>query len=124
MSITRLDHYNFDTALPEETIRFYTEVLGLVNAPERRPDFGVDGTWILVGEHPAIHVNFVATPRGGSDTGAIDHIAFQATDSAPLEAAFRQHGIDFKRIDHPAIPLTQLFARDPNGIRIEINVPG
>ena len=45
MPIDRLDHYNIATSRPEETLRFYCDGLGLVNDPDRRPDFGVPVLW-------------------------------------------------------------------------------
>lgn len=59
MKLSKLEHYNIETVKPEQTVRFYTEVLGLENAPHRRPDVGQPGTWIYVGDVAAIHINFV-----------------------------------------------------------------
>lgn len=123
MGITRLDHYNFETSDPAATRRFYCDILGLTEAPELRPNGSDRGTWILVGDHPAIHINFVDDARTGA-TGAIDHIAFEAADADKFEAAFQQHDLDYKKVDRPHLKLIQLFLMDPNQIRIEINIRG
>lgn len=121
MGITRLDHYNFATANPDATLHFYCNILGLVNAPEQRPVSDRDGTWILVGGHPAIHINFIDDANAGS-TGAIDHIAFEASDADKFENTFKEHGLDYKKVERPHINLTQFFLMDPNQIRIEMNI--
>jgi catechol 2,3-dioxygenase-like lactoylglutathione lyase family enzyme len=123
VQLSRLDHYNIETTKPEETVAFYTDVLGLVNAPERRPPFGRPGTWILVGDHPAIHVNFVDDDRVGP-TGAIDHVAFEGSDYAGYRARFDALGLPYDVADSPDVDLHQLWVRDPNNIRIEINIRG
>ena len=119
MTLTRLDHYNIETVLPEETVTFYTEVLGLTNAPERRPDVPQPGTWLLVGDHPAVHVNFVDQDRGGR-TGSIDHVAFVGSGFDATRARLDQHGATYDVVESPH--LKQIFVVDPNGIRIEINI--
>ena len=123
MKVIRLDHYNIETVRPEETVRFYTEVLGLRNAPEQRPAAGIPGTWIAIGEHPAIHVNFVAEDQAGK-TGAIDHVAFEASGYEAYEANFQKHGVSYEKVERPEIGLCQLYVVDPNGVRIELNIRG
>ncbi len=123
MGITRLDHYNFATSDPDATLHFYCDILGLTNAPERRPKSDREGTWILIGDHPAIHINFLSDARTGT-TGAIDHIAFEASDADKFEALFQQHGIEYEKVDRPQLKLIQFFLMDPNQIRIEMNIRG
>lgn len=121
MALHRLDHYNIETVLPEETVRFYTQVLGLTNAPERRPSLDQPGTWILVGGHPAIHVNFVDDDRGGP-TGPIDHVAFEGSGFDETCAHLTALGASYETVLSPQFDLKQVFIFDPNGVRIEINI--
>ena len=121
MTLHRLDHYNIETVLPEETVAFYTEVLGLTNAPERRPPVGQPGTWILVGDHPAIHVNFVGEDRSGP-TGSIDHIAFQGSGYEEMRSRLAESGASYEVVESPQFDLKQIFVMDPNGVKIEINI--
>lgn len=123
MTLTRLDHYNIETVLPEETVSFYTDVLGLTNAPERRPAVPQPGTWLLVGDHPAVHVNFVEIDRAGV-TGSIDHVAFEGSGYDEMRARLDDHGIDHEAVESPQFDLKQIFVFDPNGVRIEINIRG
>jgi catechol 2,3-dioxygenase-like lactoylglutathione lyase family enzyme len=121
VTLHRLDHYNIETVLPEETVAFYTEVLGLTNAPERRPAVAQPGTWLLVGDHPAIHVNFVDVDRAGS-TGSIDHVAFEGSGFDDMLAHLTALGTSHEVVESPQFNLKQIYIVDPNGVRIEINI--
>jgi catechol 2,3-dioxygenase-like lactoylglutathione lyase family enzyme len=123
MKITKLEHYNIETVRPDETVRFYSEVLGLENAPHRRPDVGRPGTWIFVGDTAAIHINFVEVDQAGK-TGAIDHVAFEGRDYRGFCAHLRGLGVPFETVESPQFDLAQIYLIDPNGIRIEINIRG
>jgi catechol 2,3-dioxygenase-like lactoylglutathione lyase family enzyme len=123
MKLNKLEHYNIETVKPDETVTFYTKALGLVNAPEKRPNVGRPGTWIFVGDVPAIHVNFNDVDKSGK-TGAIDHVAFDGNDYAGFCRHLTELGISFETVESPAIDLAQIYVIDPNGIRIEINIRG
>jgi catechol 2,3-dioxygenase-like lactoylglutathione lyase family enzyme len=56
------------------------------------------------------------------DTGAVDHIAFNGSDYEEIAARLRRNGIEAIENTVPGVGLRQLFVRDPNGVRIEINV--
>ena len=123
MALSRLDHYNIETVLPDETVAFYTDVLGLTNAPERRPAVSQPGTWLLVGDHPAVHVNFVDHDRAGV-TGSIDHVAFVGSGYDEMRARLDQLGVAHEVVESPQFDLKQIYVFDPNGVRIEINIRG
>ncbi len=123
MALQRLDHYNLETVRPDDTIAFYCDVLGCVNAPERRPAVPVPGTWLLVDDHPAIHVNFVEQDRA-APTGAIDHVAFEASGYLEMCGHLRELDIDFDTVESPQFDLLQIYVVDPNQIRVEINIRG
>lgn len=123
MGLQRLDHYNIETVRPDETVRFYCEVLGCVNAPERRPAVPVPGTWLLVGDHSAIHVNFVDDDRSAR-TGAIDHVAFEGSGFFEMCDRLRSLGVAYEAVESPQFDLQQIYVVDPNQIRVEINIRG
>ncbi len=123
MALHRLDHYNIETALPEETIAFYCDVLGCVDTPERRPAIPVPGTWLLVDDHPAIHLNFAASDRS-APTGAIDHVAFEASGYLDTCSRLDSFGIEYETTESPQFDLLQIYVLDPNMIRVEINIRG
>lgn len=123
MRLSKLEHYNIETAKPQETVRFYTEVLGLQNAPHKRPAVGRPGTWILVDDVAAIHVNFVDVDSSGK-TGAIDHVAFEGHDYRDFCRHLTALAVPFETVESPQFDLAQIYVVDPNGIRIEINIRG
>jgi len=58
MSVGMLDHYNVSTRNLRDTVRFYEEVLGLVNGP--RPPFDFPGAWLYSEGHPVLHLNDIS----------------------------------------------------------------
>lgn len=127
MKISQLDHYNFNTDDATATLDFYTRILGLEMAPDgMRPSSLSPGAWIMIGDRAGIHINFVNKSHEGigSDTGPFDHIAFDASGHEAFEALFEENKVDFRRVDRPELDLVQLFLRDPNGIKIEMNIRG
>jgi catechol 2,3-dioxygenase-like lactoylglutathione lyase family enzyme len=121
--LKKLEHYNVETVKPEETVRFYSQALGLENAPQRRPSVGRPGTWIFVGDQAAIHINFAEVDQAAK-TGAIDHIAFEGEDYRGFCRHLRQLAIPFETVELPHLDLAQIYLVDPNQIRIEINIRG
>ena len=123
MTVKGLEHINIDTALPDETIAFYTDVMGLTNRPDLRPDFGFPGAWLFCGEQAIVHLNFRdAQPE--KPTGAFNHIAFEGTDYATMTKLLDQLGLEYKAAERPEIQLKQIFVRDPNNVLVEINIRG
>jgi catechol 2,3-dioxygenase-like lactoylglutathione lyase family enzyme len=117
----------------EQTRNWYCAVLGMEEGPH--PDFGFPVVWLYVNGRDVVHIGQSASHAGenqktylgrtsrdtGSGTGAIDHIAFRATGLKTMMAQLRSSGIEFtqRRADNQA--RYQLFMRDPNGVKIEIN---
>ncbi len=124
MAVTGLDHINIDTCLPDETVAFYEEVLGLENRPDRRPDFGFPGAWLFLGDVAVVHLNFIDDDGRFKLRSAFNHIAFQGTDFDGTCALLDQKGLDYRTSVRPEIKLSQVFVNDPNGVRVEINIPG
>jgi catechol 2,3-dioxygenase-like lactoylglutathione lyase family enzyme len=127
MAIAKLDHYTIKTADLEATKRFYIEVLQMTTGP--RPDFDFPGIWLYAGENdanfPVVHV--IGVDRDDPDwvrgTGAVDHIAFLATDWSSMKERCAAHGVDYKQRVSPALGLFQVFLRDPCGVTVELNYP-
>jgi len=132
MPMTQLEHYLVLTDDLDATRDFYRDALGLREGA--RPPLGFPGYWLYVGDVPCIHIAewqtycthsiaagiSVSTPAPG--TGPLDHIAFNAVDLSAVKARLAAHGIDYAVNHVPAAALTQLFLKDPNGVKIEINV--
>lgn len=125
MAVERLDHYTIRTGDLDATRRFYTEVLGLSVGP--RPAFTFPGLWLYGGRDPVVHVVGVEaagapSPDDGG-TGRLDHVAFMGSDIEAMRERFRASGVAFQERVVPTLNLEQLFVRDPNGIKIELNFP-
>jgi catechol 2,3-dioxygenase-like lactoylglutathione lyase family enzyme len=132
MPLTQLEHYLVLTDDLDGTRDFYRDPLGFREGA--RPPLGFPGYWLYLGDIPCIHIAEwntyrahstavgigVSTPAPG--TGALDHIAFNAVDLAGVKARLSAYEINYSINEVPNAGLTQLFLRDPNGIKVEINV--
>ncbi len=132
MPLTQLEHYLVLTDDLDTTRNFYRDALGLREGP--RPPLGFPGYWLYAGDVPCIHIAewhtykahstaagiSVTTPAPG--TGPLDHVAFNAEDLAGVKARLSAHHVAYSVNEVPAAGLTQLFLKDPNGLKVEINV--
>lgn len=114
-----LDHYNIETAGLDATVAFYRDCLGMTLG--ERPALPVPGAWLCIDGRAVVHVNAVGG-RGGP-TGAIGHVAFEATGFEEISARLTRHAVPFRVVDsRPRLPLRQIYVEDPNGIAVELNV--
>ena len=130
MSVQRLDHYNLVTTKKDETLDFYLNVMGFGDGSERRKASGAvpPGIWFLVGaeQHPAVHCNFVEAQddKNGESivqepSEVINHMAFAATDLKGFEERLQRLNVKFDKAVR-SNGVVQLYVRDPNNIKIEI----
>ena len=124
MPLTRIDHLLVLTDDIDATRDFYRDVLGLEVGD--RPPLEFPGYWLYAEGVPCVHVAereaYTAHAQRvgiGAAPGAIDHIAFTASD---FDEAASRAGAGAVRHDVPAAGLRRLFVEDPNGVKIEINV--
>jgi len=121
MRVGVLDHYNVSTRNLGDTIRFYEDVLGLVNGP--RPPFDFPGAWLYSEGHPVLHLNDISptdTPQQPY-SGVIDHIAFGSRGFEAAKRHLEHKGISFRINQVPNSRRWQIFVRDPNNVLIELN---
>ena len=127
MTLRRLEHLLVLTDDLEGTRAFYCDVLGFESGA--RPPFPFSGLWLYLDGEPCLHVadraeyELELTRRGlGSSGSPFDHAAFQGEDFEALSERIAAAGVD---VVHNVVPgvLRQLYLTDPNGIRIELNVP-
>ena len=133
MPLTKLAHYLIFANDLETSKNFYVDVLGLeVGA---RPPFPFPGYWLYLGDTACVHMAPAALGAGqkeylgeerivGDNTGAVDHIAFNATELAVFVERAEAHGIELLHRIVPEDGSYQVFFRDPNGIKIELTFPG
>ena len=119
MPLASLDHITINTAKPDETVEFYTNLLGMRDG--WRPPLDRPGKWLYVGDHPVIHLFFVDDATQ-AETGDFDHFAFLGSDFAGMKEKLVTRGIEFREnkvaggLDHLAV------LPDPNNVKVEIRL--
>ncbi len=139
MPISKLAHYSIRAMDMEASRRFYVEVLGFKVG--YRPPFKFPGIWLYLSddkeEYGTVHIIGIDpdAPQGLVDylgdrsadslkgSGALDHIAFNATGLAEMHATLKARGIAYRERTVPDLRLHQVFIVDPSGIVIELNYP-
>ena len=131
MPLLKIEHFLVLSDDIDATRDFYCDVLGLCQG--FRPELGFAGYWLYVGETASIHIGdwasyAVWTKEVGipistraASTGAVDHIAFNASGFDEMRARLKSHGIEPSENVLDEIGLRQLFFYDPNGVPIELN---
>jgi catechol 2,3-dioxygenase-like lactoylglutathione lyase family enzyme len=133
MALTGIEHYLVLTDDIEATREFYCTTLGL-HVGSRPSAATFPGYWLYAGNTPCVHVTqrvaFTAYSSNlglsvspeADGTGALDHIGFDAENYDEVLARIERSGVPVSRNDVPTMGLRQLTLKDPNGIRIEINI--
>jgi len=121
MSVGVLDHYNVSTRNLGDTVRFYEEILGLVNGP--RPPFDFPGAWLYSEGHPVLHLIDISPTDQPQrpDSGVIDHVAFGSRGFEAMKRHLAQKGVSFRVNEVPNSSRRQIFVNDPNNVLIELN---
>ena len=131
MRLQRMEHFLVLTDDIDKTKDFYCNALGM--QPGFRPELDFPGYWIYLGEIPVVHIaehkpyitwtQEVGIPisTGPYGTGALDHIAFNASDFDATMEHLRNLGIESSYNILADIGLRQIFVKDPNGLAIELN---
>jgi len=131
--VSALDHVLVLSDDIERSREFYQGALGLRSGP--RPPLEFDGFWLYAGERPCLHVADRGSYRAHAQTlglnvpeqaggpGPVDHIAFVARDYDAACQRLERCGVQPVRNDVPGGGPRQLFFFDPDGARVEINIP-
>lgn len=131
MSLQRMEHFLVLTDDVESTKDFYCDVLGM--RVGFRPELDFAGYWIYLGDVPVVHIadhaSYIAWTRevgiristGPPGTGALDHIAFNATGFDATFERLTGLGVALTHNILDDIGLKQIFLEDPNGLGIELN---
>ena len=118
MLVNKLEHYNIVTEKLDETVEFYEKIVGLANG--ERPNFKFPGAWLYAGEDPVVHLMQLGEERDRG-SGSIDHVAFRGGDYASYKKHLETNGIDYDERFVEDISMHQIFIKDPNGVKVEIN---
>ena len=123
MAALDIHHVAIKTADLEQTVRFYTDILGARQV--QRPEFDFPGAWLNLGS-TMFHLyagKAAVRPDGSVPMGsaAVDHVAITASDFDGMRRLMQARGLDWREFDVPSFGLWQLFVHDPNGVLIELN---
>lgn len=118
MAVTGMEHFTILTEDLDRTIAFYGDLLGLV--PGWRPPLSFPGAWLYCGDRAVLHVvGGAKVPSPPS--GVIDHMAFAATGLGGTVQRLAGAGIAYTLNRVPGSGTWQMFFRDPNGARVELD---
>lgn len=110
-----------------KSVRFYTEVLGMV--PVERPEvLDFEGAWLFnygIGIHLVQAEDEERLPPRWKELDPKDnHISFQCEDIGAMEERLKKHGVRYmKRAmedDEKGAKIDQIFFKDPDGFMVEI----
>lgn len=139
MPIAKLAHFSVRTTSIEASRRFYMDILGFKEG--FRPAFNFPGVWLYMGgdeaDYGVVHIIGIdkSDPQGLTEylgdkaessltgSGAVDHLAFLATDLATMRQRLQKAALEFRERTVPALGLHQVFVEDPSGVTIELNFP-
>jgi len=139
-----LEHCNIRTADLAETVRFYSEMVGLEAGAF--PGRIGQGAW-LYDEAGVAVIHVTALDPADADvamerlrdrlgelavqvdlrsrgTGVIDHIAFRCEDFPAMVKRLQTAGLYHRVRQLPQLGLVQILVNDPNGITLELNFSG
>jgi catechol 2,3-dioxygenase-like lactoylglutathione lyase family enzyme len=126
MLLGQLFHIALRAGDLDATVRFYTEVLGMIVAD--RPPIGFPGAWLKPAQPGAdamihLYAGDAALDPDGSlqkGSGAIDHVSVVCQGYNEFRDRFRKFGLEWRENLVPSTPLWQLFVYDPNGVQLEL----
>ncbi len=118
MPIAAMNHFTVLTDDVPRTVRFYADLLGLVEGS--RPNFDFPGAWLYAGSNAVLHV-IGGRSRADLKPGVIDHVAFSATGLTETLARLAAHGVLHTCRRQVGSGVWQVFVHDPNGARVELD---
>ena len=87
-----------------------------------RPPFKFDGIWLSLNKRAVVHV--VVKEEHIIDENllpTLDHVAFRAKDMKKIKLNLKENSISYDERITPDNKISQIFLKDPNGIKIEIS---
>jgi catechol 2,3-dioxygenase-like lactoylglutathione lyase family enzyme len=133
LPVIRMEHFTVLTDDIDGTRDFYARVLGL--AVGFRPPLEFTGYWMYLDGVPCLHIvgwqsylehsrkTGIPVSLPAPTTGAFDHIAFTGTDHEGFARHLHAQGVPAHVNVAAGAGLWQFFFVDPNGVKIEVNIP-
>jgi catechol 2,3-dioxygenase-like lactoylglutathione lyase family enzyme len=125
--ISSLDHVLVLTDDLDGSLAFYRDALGLEVC--ERPALPFPGYWLGAGGRVSLHLaeresygDALAALGLAHGEGPVDHVSFLGRGHDELVARLSAAGASVVRNEVPGA-FRQLFVTDPNGVRVEVNVP-
>ena len=118
MAATAMNHFTILTDDLSATTAFYSELLGLTEG--WRPPLGFPGAWMYCDGQAVLHI-VAGRPMPTPRSGVLDHMAFSAKDLPHTLALLRARSLEYDLRRQPESGVWQLFFRDPNGARVELD---
>jgi catechol 2,3-dioxygenase-like lactoylglutathione lyase family enzyme len=106
-------HVSLNVADVDEAVRFYTERLGFTVRTDR-PDLGIGGAWLDVGDQQVHLINAPTPPSQGQ------HFALLVADLDAAISELRDAGVNISDA-MPVGSARQAFVNDPSGNTIELH---
>lgn len=119
--IDGVNHFTVLTDDLDRSLDFYADLLGLTPGP--RPAFDFPGAWLYAGGQAVLHL-VASRDLPSLRAGIIDHVAFTASGLADIRDRLEARGVAYELRPLPGWNVLQLFCRDPNGARIELDFAG
>ena len=126
MILKAIDHIAINTVDINESVRFYSEVMGFKEG-ERIPNGDNTLVYMLVNDHSAIELfdceKDIAYSEHDEDRSGTIHIAFSVCDIHAWNEHLKKHNAEFTvplcELEH--LKKNVLLFKDPNGVVIELN---
>lgn len=119
-----IDHFNIGAPFMvlEQVKDFYCEVLGLEVG--FKPPSNNHGYWLYAAGNPKaiVHLSQRDERSMNSSHACLDHIALKMDCVDTLTTALVKHGVPYTINVVGDLSLTQIFFRDPSGLKIEANI--
>lgn len=120
MSISGLHHVSLLVSDTERSLRFYCDLLGLKQNPDR-PAMSFAGAWLDINAQQQIHLLELPNPEAGLQRpvhgGRDRHIALQCNDLEAIAAKLSAAGY---AISYSKSGRAALFCRDPDDNAVEL----
>jgi catechol 2,3-dioxygenase-like lactoylglutathione lyase family enzyme len=127
MPVSGPEHLLVLTEDMDATRDFWCAALGLEVG--ERPPLEFHGYWLYSGDVACVHIADRASYAAHSERigipaspAPVDHVAFNGEGYRRVVERLTASGVEAAQNEVPGAGIRQLFIKDPNGVKIEINV--